>query len=587
MAVVAVVGLGVACTSSGTSGPGSSGATRGTPQDAPHATQLPDPQGVEGVDTVVLEAPAQQAVSHDRFVTSTGCALCHSNSTAATAMRDEENRAIGPFNLWQSSMMANAARDPFWRAMVSAESAQTPNATAAIEATCMRCHAPMASEAAHAANREPNLADLYTLTPQAQLISDGVSCSVCHQVKADNLGTPESYSGGFEIGTERLIWGPHRNPATAPMRNHVNYTPTFSLHVTTANLCATCHNLATHTLSADGTEVAGSVFQEQATQLEWQNSAYNDAEHEDGRTCQSCHMPTTSVDGAPLRTRIARSPPGGDFNIPERDPFGRHVFAGANTLMPAIIQANRNVLNPQAPDAAFEATVAEARQRLERDTATVTLTGVAFENGRLTAAVTVESHAGHRFPTGFPSRRAWLRVTVKDAAGAVLFESGGFNARGRLVDQDGAVLDVEKAGGPHEPHHPTLTRSDQVQVYEQVMASADGSRTSSLLRASTQLKDNRILPRGYRADHPQAPLGAPVGVGTDADFTAGSDRVHVEVPLQGTPARVEAALFYQVLGARFATDLFQVDTLEVRAFRTMVDAADMTPVQVGSASVDL
>jgi hypothetical protein len=104
------------------------------------------------------------------------------------------------------------------------------------------------------------------------------------------------------------------------------------------------------------------------------------------------------------------------------------------------------------------------------------------------------------------------------------------------------------------------------------------------VRASRQLKDNRVLPRGYRADHADAPQGAPAGVGDDADFTAGSDTVHYSVSVRGTPATVEAAVFYQVLGARFATDLFQVDTLEVRAFRTMYDAADVTPVQVGSAT---
>ena len=43
---------------------------------------------------------------------------------------------------------------------------------------------------------------------------------------------------------------------------------------------------------------------------------------------------------------------------------------------------------------------------------------------------------------------AGLRVEVKNAAGKVVFRSGGFDARGRLVDAAGKVLPSEIAGGP-------------------------------------------------------------------------------------------------------------------------------------------
>jgi hypothetical protein len=584
LAVVGMVLLTLGCPQpSGESSSSSSGMV--TPQDR---ISLPDPVGVAAGDPNALALPGMEAVAQDRFASSTACALCHSNHSAATAMRDEASREIAPFNLWQSSMMANAARDPLWRAVVSAEVATTPAAAVAIEAKCMRCHAPMASEAARADGFEPAISDLQVATNSfSTLARDGVSCTVCHQIQQDNLGGDDSFNGGFTIGSQRLIYGPHRNPVPGPMQVHVDYTPTYGPHVTESAMCGTCHNLATHALDANGAVVEGAAFQEQATYSEWLNSIYNTDANVDGRSCQSCHMPTTSVDGNPITTRIARSPPGGDFNINARDPFGRHVFAGANVLMPAIINAERDILNPQAPSGAFEATISMARQRLEEETATLAVTNVEHAGGALSFQVTVGSQAGHKFPTGFPSRRAWLRARVLNAAGETLFVSGAFNAQGRLVDGAGNVLDVEKANGPFEPHHDRITASDQVQVYEQVMGNSAGQRTPSILRATAYLKDNRLLPAGYDAQHQSHATTAPVGV-VDGNFVGGEDRVTFAVELGSqAPARVEVALFYQTVGGRFVTDLFQVDTPEVRAFRTMYDRADVTPVQVAAVQQDL
>lgn len=554
--------------------------------DEPGATTLPDPAGVEAGDPWVFLLLQSEAIGQDRFVTSTGCAMCHSNHRDATAMRDEADREIAPFNLWQGTMMANAARDPLWRAVVSAEIARTPAATEAIEAKCMRCHAPMASEAARAAGREPMLTDL--AIPDGtyqQLAMDGVSCSVCHQIQPANLGTEESYSGGFVIGDERLIFGPHLNPAPGPMQNHVDYTPTYAAHVTQSTLCATCHTLDTHALDVDGVDT-GAVFSEQATYREWENSMYA-LEGEDARTCQACHMPTTSVDGEILETRIARAPPGFDFNIPERQPFGRHAFAGANTLVPAILKAERDVLQPQATDAAFDATLENARHRLEALTADLSVSAVTKSGGQLAFNVTVRSAAGHKMPTGFPSRRAWLQVVVKDRADQVLFSSGAYNDEGRIVDHKGRVLDIEKANAPFEPHRDEIRRTDQVQIYEQVMGDADGAFTSSVIRAAQQIKDNRILPAGYSSSHAQHAKTASVGTDDDEDFAAGEDTVRYVVTTEGAPATIEVSLVYQTLGARYARELFQVSTPEVKGFRTMLERADARPVKVTSVSKEL
>ena len=102
-------------------------------------------------------------------------------------------------------MMANAARDPYWQASVRRESIDNPGLQSAIEDTCSTCHMPMARTAARADGRMGEVfahtgraADASVETAQAW---DGVSCTVCHQIAADNLGEHESFDGGYVIAT--------------------------------------------------------------------------------------------------------------------------------------------------------------------------------------------------------------------------------------------------------------------------------------------------------------------------------------------------------------------------------------------------
>jgi hypothetical protein len=115
-----------------------------------------------------------------------------------------------------------------------------------------------------------------------------------------------------------------------------------------------------------------------------------------------------------------------------------------------------------------------------------------FEGEPLNVALRVSNLAGHKLPTGFPSRRVWIHLKVVDASGATIFESGAPPPDGRIsgnaADQDRASI---------EPNYRTITQDDQVQVYETVMANSDGEVTFTLLRAARYRKDNRLLPRGF------------------------------------------------------------------------------------------
>ena len=60
--------------------------------------------------------------------------------------------------------------------------------------------------------------------------------------------------------------------------------------------------------------------------------------------------------------------------------------------------------------------------------------------------------AGHKFPIGLPSRRAWLHVAVSDTGGDIIFESGRPLEDGSI---DGNDADINLAD--FEPHYDVIT----------------------------------------------------------------------------------------------------------------------------------
>lgn len=523
-----------------------------------------------------------------RFATSVACALCHAGAPRAQGLKDERGRSVAPFDLWRSSMMANSTRDPLWRAVVSVEVAATPSRAAQIQAKCLRCHAPMATVDAALAGEAPLTLDVLRGDgPRAQLALDGVSCTACHQIQPDGLGAAESFSGQYTIRPEQRIFGPHAQPLEPPMVAHVGFRPEEGAHVMRSALCATCHTLFTQAVRPDGT-LTGERLPEQTPYLEWRNSAFQD-EADPGplaASCQACHLPREDEDGAILWTRIARNPGGGDFRIPRRE-LGRHLLVGGNTLVLSMLRDEQETLRPLAPPEAFQKTIDAARLQLRTKTARVWLGEVTRAEGALRIPVRVENLTGHKLPTGHPTRRLWLRLRVRDAAGRLVFASGEHDGEGRIVGPGGAPLASERAGGPHQPHRQVIRRPGEVQVYEALMADETGAVTYLLTRAGSYAKDDRLLPAGWRADHPDAEPTRPRGVEGDPDFAAASDTVIYEVPLgeAQAPFTVEATVLYQTLGARYAAELLRHDTPEVRELRGYYQRADKRPELVAETTV--
>lgn len=540
-----------------------------------------DTDATNATDMASLALPATGRITNDHFATGRVCSDCHANLPSATAMRDEVGEGIAPYDLWQASMMANAGRDPYWRATVSAELAATPGAAGHVAETCTRCHLPMASEDARLSGDPAiGLDVLQADSPRGHLARDGVSCSLCHQIEPEGLGAPSSFTGGYVTAGAQVEYGPHASPFTRPMQMHTGFTPTQGAHVRDSELCATCHQLVVHTLDASGAATGQSVT-EQGPYAEWLGS---DAAAS-GVSCADCHLPTTSDAGLPIETRIARTPQGDGFPISDRSPFGRHLMVGGNTWIPQLLRDHADVLSPVADAAAFDAVVTRARDSLAR-AATVTVSDTSLAGDHLRADLAVSTLLGHKLPTAYPSRRAWLEIVVRDATGAEVLHVGATDTHGRLLGPDGAPLPSEQVAGPLEPHRTTVSSADDLVVYESILAAPDGSPTFRLVRAAGYVKDTRLLPPGLTPAEAASADVPVVGAEGDADFGAGGDHVRLDVPTSGHagPFTVDATLRYQPIGHRWLAELLAVDTPETRAFAAMIDALDRSPETLAHAA---
>ena len=496
-------------------------------------------------------APANHAAM-PLFAHSTDCVACHNQIVTA----DGTDVSIG--TSWRSTMMANAARDPYWLAGVRRETIDHPKHAAAIQEECAACHMPMAERMSEAAGHQIDVfaqlpfSDL-NLSDERRLASDGVSCTVCHQIAKDKLGTPESFNGEFVVAGPnaagvRQVQGPYAIDAGRRriMQSVTGYEQVEAPHIKQSELCATCHTLITEAFGPDGTVIGR--LPEQMNYQEWQHSAFN----AEKASCQSCHMPRST---GPVRIASVL----GDY----RDGLSQHAFVGGNAFMLRLFSRYRAELGVEALPSELAATAAATVRQLQQDTATLTVGRPELSGGLLAFDVEVKNLTGHKFPTGYPARRTWLHVAVRDGSGRAVFESGAIGADGAIAGND-SDADATR----FEPHYEEISRPDQVQIYEPVLGDPAGKPTTGLLTATQYLKDNRLLPRGFDKATAQADIAVHGGARGDADFTGAGDRVRYRVPMAGAtgPFTVDVELRYQSIGYRWATNLEKYDAAEPKRF---------------------
>ena len=380
------------------------------------------------------------------------CAACHTDQNVGDdrvmVIQDDSGfRDVSIGRAWETSLMANSTRDPYWHAVVASELHRYPNLADEINDTCTRCHAPMANDFARKENITLNVFDtgsvdtgdfvqgVYSMDNTNELFNhamDGVSCAMCHQIADDgNLGTDQGMSGGWVVNAfpeanfqDRPAYGQYTDPEQGYMRQQSGFTPEFGAHISSSDTCGSCHNLKTEPVDENGQPVPGVAhFAEQMVYTEWENSIFDDAGSQP-TSCQSCHMPV--VDQAvPLANAGAN---------PARPGFAEHTFLGANTVMQDMLKNFKDELgvSSEISGADFDESIARNRQFL-KTSATVELLNSQLTDNKLTVDVKLTNHTGHKLPSGYHTRRVYLHVLVTDADGQLVYENGAIRPDGSIV----------------------------------------------------------------------------------------------------------------------------------------------------------
>jgi hypothetical protein len=502
------------------------------------------------------------------FVASGQCYGCHGpDELNNLASVDAQGNDINVMDDWRSSMMANSARDPFWRAKVSHEVAVNPDHQELLEDKCTSCHAPMGHY-----DKKLTTGLHYSIAEMLQdpLALDGVSCASCHMQSADSLGL--LFSGELRFDTSGVLYGPYGDTFGSPMTAFVGYEPIFGAHINDAGLCAGCHTLITGTVDLQGNPT-GDEFVEQATYHEWVNSVYDTGSNPDGGvSCQACHLPR--IDDAVVISANY-------IFLEPRTPFGLHEMVGANSFMLELMKNNSAELELTASTVQFDSTIARTNRMLQQNTLLLETSVTERDLDTAFIAVKLINLAGHKFPSGYPARRAFVELLVLKADEDTVFRSGGWNSEFEVIGHD----------ADWEPHYDIIRQPDQAQIYEMVMGDVNGDKTTVLERAMFPLKDNRLTPLGFTTTHPSYDTTLIAGVPpSDTNFNrdamgvegSGTDIINYHVAMDGYDGliRIKARVWYQSSPPRWMEEMFAYNTPEIDQFRDMFEAADNTPILV-------
>jgi len=623
----------------------------------------------ETFDHAVMPSKANP---HTEFITSDQCIGCHDATVGSQwnppmLLEDVVSKRpanLSPYGEWRYSMMGLAGRDPIFFAQLESERATHAPIQDWTQNLCLSCHGAMGQRQfqADTAGDQLSLQCGFTDTDPDKCFTrdrlkafstvldensvrptrygalgrEGISCTVCHHMSGEGLGTKGRMTGRFKLGPSDALYGPYKDVLTKPMEYGLNIRPEHAQHVTESKMCGACHAIFLPVFDA-GTPVDKNgdpvtdpkdqlVHVEQATYLEWTNSVYQDerdpVNHAQVRSCQSCHMPT-SFQGTELEFAIAAIEddlypfthnrlPDADIAVRPRKPFSRHMLAGINGYGLQFFAQFPLILGIRTTDPMVPATtqpglitsINESNRLAKRETARLDLVDVTADAAGVAAVVQVTNKAGHKFPSGVGFRRAFLNVELQAADGTVLWASGGSNDIGVILDGDGAPLVTEFYGPDQqewEPDHAEITRQDQVQIYELVERDPKFRITTSFIALFQTAKDNRLLPRGWRRDGPWAEETTPCTWVADAAKPGGGscvfldeagyndgggfDRVTYRIGCDagaGRGARLVARVYYQAIPPHYLNERFNTaqgeDTRRLYYLASHLNTKD-TPVE--------
>ena len=142
-----------------------------------------------------------------------------------------------------------------------------------------------------------------------------------------------------------------------------------------------------------------------------------------------------------------------------------------------------------------------------------------------------------------------------------------------IVDGEGRPLATEfLTNNAYQKHHELITSDDQVQIYEELVKDADGNFTTSFIRRDHEVKDNRLLPLGWKPDGPQPGVlpkffldaTHPKGdAENDPDYNDGKGgdtltyRIHVPAGVDPSKVALSATLWSQSIPPYYLRDRFE------------------------------
>ena len=467
-----------------------------------------------------------------------------------------------------------------------------------------------------------------TETAKAEALPQN-ACIAARQERLNSglSGLAKTFTGSFLLGPPGPLYGPFRDPKGKSMTAATGMPPEHKEYVKNSEMCASCHTV--HLPVLHGGKTVARTY-EQATYPEWAFSAYRTGATADGplplgagdkpKSCQDCHMPSRDAAGNPYRSKIATiqeysnfpqteyTLPAQDIDLPIREGYARHTLVGLNLFLIKMAQQFPQVLGISTEDPmltgkrgvdALATTENAIGEQAAQRTADISVSDVRRGRNMLSATVTVTNKAGHKVPSGVAFRRAFIEFSVLDARDRVLWSSGRTNSAGVIVDDSNAPIAgelwwksdcsarINPSARVHQPHYEVITRQDQAQIYEELVAKPPdvsapvcgvgakpaGELTTSFLSICAKVKDNRLLPGGFLplddririanalgANHELAEEVAPVAVGDDPDYrTGGGDTITYRIPLaqlRGAAAAVRATLYYQATPPYYLQDRF-------------------------------
>jgi hypothetical protein len=280
---------------------------------------------------------------------------------------------------WEGTAHAWAMRDPVFQAATMLRQAEFDGAQ---DRFCLQCHSNLGS-------RGGALGPGFSFEGLPEVVAEGVTCVSCHQIDA----VLRVENAGHSLDLAGPMRGPFADAAATPA-----HASAESALLTGAELCGSCHDVR---------EINGLPLER--PYAEW-TSAPAAAE---ARPCQTCHMPAATgpaAVGGPAR------------------PLRQHRFLGVSLPLD----------EDGVDEAIFNEKLAEVEALL---TGVATLRLSARPGSPTDLLVTLRNELdGHAFPTGSTfNRQVWLELSVTDATGALLYQTGDLDENGDLRDAWSAI----------------------------------------------------------------------------------------------------------------------------------------------------